>query len=187
MSAATPLTSKGKEDLKLSLVVEALRAYGMVRLQARGVSMLPALWPGDLLAIQSATPNDVIPGDIVLVLRGNQCFIHRLVRKQAGENRFGFITRGDAMPDNDPPVATAELLGRVVEVCRDSRSFVPSRRVSFVRSAMAWMLCRFGHFRCLALRLHAVRAQRWRRVGRTPSGALIRTCGIPGISAPHRS
>jgi signal peptidase I len=148
--------------------------------------MLPTLWPGDLLAIESVTQNDVLPGDILLVLRGKRCFVHRLIRKQTEENSACFITRGDAMPDNDPAVATAELLGRVVEVRRGNRSFVPKRRVSFVRSAVAWMLCRSDAFRGLALRLHGARLQDWRHAGGPSSGSLVRACAVSGVSAPHQ-
>ncbi len=149
--------------------------------------MLPSLWPGDLLAIQSTTQSDVIPGDIVLVLRNKHCFIHRLVQKQPGENCVCFITRGDAMPDNDPPIAAAELLGRVIDVHRGNRSFVPSRRVSLVRSAVAWMLCHSDLFRGLALRLHAAHLQGWRRAGRGFSDSLGTVRGTPGISVSRQT
>jgi len=186
MLPSIPSTPKDQEDFKFGLAVEALRCCGMVRLKASGVSMLPSLWPGDLLAIQSVTVNDAVAGDIVLVLRDKQCFIHRLVRKQASENCVCFITRGDAMPDNDPPVATAELLGRVIEVRRGNRSFVPNRRVSFVRCAVAWMLCRSDRFRVLALRMHAARLQGWRRTGRSGSGSFVGVCAVPGVSASRQ-
>lgn len=186
MSPSIPLTPKEQEDFKLGLAVEALRCCGMIRLRASGASMLPSLWPGDLLAIQSVTQNDVIPGDIVLVLRDRQCFIHRLVKKQPSENCVCFITRGDAMPDNDPPIAAAELLGRVIDVYRGNRSFVPSRRVSFVRSAVAWMLSRSHLFRGLALRLHAARLQGYSRAARGFSDSLVTARGTPGISVSRQ-
>ena len=74
--------------------------------------MLPAVWPGDLLTIQSAAHEEVVRGDIVLVLRGKRFFVHRTIELQRGQDRFSWITRGDAMPHNDPPAAESELLGR---------------------------------------------------------------------------
>gem|GEM_PF-222480 len=150
-----PDTFETREDHKLGLAAEILSGCGAVRLKAWGVSMLPSVWPGDLLTIQSAAYGEVVPGDIVLVLRDNRFFLHRFV----GQDGFLLITKGDAMPHNDPPVATCELLGRVHGIHRGNRSFVPSRRVSPLQSALAWVLCRWGPLRNLTLRVHAARVQ----------------------------
>lgn len=147
------------EDAKLVLAAEMLRRQGTVQLKAWGTSMLPAVWPGDVLTIQHIAHDEAAPGDIALVLRDGRFFVHRLVEVHRGENRSSWITRGDATPDNDPPAAAFELLGRVAGICRGKRSFVPSRRISLPSFAMAWMLCRWGRFRGLALNLHAARWQ----------------------------
>ncbi len=121
--------------------------------------MLPSVWPGDLLTIQSVAHDEIVPGDIVLVLRDNRFRIHRLVEKRQDQDLILWITRGDAMPQNDPPATGSELLGRVAGIRRGKRSVVPTRRVSQPHSALAWMLCRWGHLRSLALRIHAARTQ----------------------------
>jgi hypothetical protein len=156
MYVSTPLMTEDREDLKLNLAVESLRRRGEVRLRARGMSMLPSLWPGDLLTIQAVSQDEVTAGDIVLIMREKRCFIHRLVKLQIFENGVCLVTRGDAMPHCDPPAA-AELLGRVIRVLRANRSFVPSLRISLVHSAAAWILCRSGCCRSLAMRFHAAR------------------------------
>ena len=143
------------EDPKLSLAAEILRGNGTVRLKAWGVSMLPSVWPGDLLTIQSAAYGEVVRGDIVLVMRENRFFVHRLVETRRDGDCFSWITKGDAMSQNDPPVAASELLGRVAGIGRANRSFVPSRRVSLLESALAKMLCRWDRLRILTLRIHA--------------------------------
>jgi hypothetical protein len=150
-----PCTLETREDPKLGLAAEMLRCRSTVHLKAWGTSMLPSVWPGDLLTIQSAAHDEVVPGDIVLVLRNNRFFIHRLVERRRDQECLTLMTRGDAMSHNDPPVAASELLGRVAGIRRGSRSFVPSRRVSLFHSALAWMLSRWDHFRSLALRIHA--------------------------------
>lgn len=147
------------EDAKLALAAEALRGHGTARLKAWGTSMLPSVWPGDLLTIQSIAPDEVAPGEIVLVLRNNRFLVHRLVEKRQGQDSVSWITRGDAMPDNDPPAAAPELLGRVAGIRRGTRSFVPSRRMSPLHSVLAWVLCRCGRFRSLAVNIHAARWQ----------------------------
>ncbi len=121
--------------------------------------MLPAVWPGDLLTIQCVEHDEVVPGDIVLVLRDNRFFIHRLVEMRPSQDCVSLITRGDAMADNDAPATASELLGRVACVRRGNRSFVPSRRVSPLNFVIARMLCRWDHFRSLALRMHAAHMQ----------------------------
>jgi len=152
-----PYNPGNYEDPKLGLAAEMLRCGGTVRLRAWGASMLPSVWPGDLLTIQSAAHDEVVPGDIVLVMRDNRFFVHRLVETRRDGDCFSWITRGDAMPQNDSPAAASELLGRVVSITRSNRSFVPSRRVSPLRSSLATMLCRWDRIRILALRIHAAR------------------------------
>lgn len=150
---------ENREDPKFGLAVEMLRSRGTVRLKAWGASMVPAVWPGDLLTIQSVAHDEVVPGDIVLVMRDNRFVVHRLVGRRRDRDHFSWITRGDAMPHNDPPAIASELLGRVAGIRRAHRSFVPSRRISPLHSSLAWMLCRWGRFRNLALRIHATRLQ----------------------------
>jgi len=163
-------------DTKIDLVAKHLRQRGTVSLKARGTSMLPSVWPGDLLTIQSAAHDEVVAGDMVLVLRDNRFFVHRLVGWRLGRGGLLLVTKGDAMPHDDPPAAASELLGRVANVCRYNRSFVPSRRISLSHSALAWMLCRWDRFRNLALRIHGVCQQASpRRAGefsRDPFGAV---------------
>lgn len=153
------LVTETREDPKLGLAAEMLRCGCALRLKAWGVSMLPSVWPGDLLTIQSAVHDEVVPGDIVLVMRENRFVVHRLVRTQRDQDRLSWITRGDAMPHNDPPEVASELLGLVSGIRRAHRSFVPSRRVSPLQSVMARMLCRWDRLRNLTLRIHAARVQ----------------------------
>jgi hypothetical protein len=118
--------------------------------------MLPSVWPGDLLTIQGVACNEVVAGDIVLVLRDDRFFIHRLVGLRLGQDCLLLVTRGDAMPHDDPPAAASELLGRVANIRRGNCSFVPRRRVSLLHRTLAWMLCRWDRFRNLALRIHGI-------------------------------
>jgi len=121
--------------------------------------MLPAVWPGDLLTVQRVVYNEIAAGDIVLVLRDHRFCIHRLVGWQQGREGLLSVTRGDAMPQDDPPAAASEVLGRVASIRRGNRSFVPSRRVSTLHSTLAWMLCRCSRFRSLALHIHGAYSQ----------------------------
>src|SRR5260370_30032760 len=62
-----------------ALVADVLRRSGRlrVRLQVHGESMLPALWPGDVVEIESCPPEEVWPGEIVLAQRDAPLFLPR--------------------------------------------------------------------------------------------------------------
>ena len=49
-----------------ALAAASLCESGRLRLQLRGESMLPTLWPGDVVEIASCSVDDVHPGEIVL-------------------------------------------------------------------------------------------------------------------------
>jgi signal peptidase I len=87
--------------------------------------MAPTLRRGDRLLVTplmgAPFPR---PGEIVLVRRGNRLVAHRLLALKRGIA----ITRGDASPRPDPPLAFRDLLGRVVRV---ERSLTPARRLRF--------------------------------------------------------
>src|SRR5437773_2244681 len=58
-----------REAIKCDLASQVLRSTGELRLRALGLSMLPSLWPGDILSIQSCTFEDVA-GAILCCVRG---------------------------------------------------------------------------------------------------------------------
>ena len=101
-----------------ALVAESLRASGCSRLRVRGESMLPALWPGDVVEIASCSPEDVRPGEIVLALRDGRLFLHRLL---APCKPSGFLLRGDSMPGPDPRFPPGAMLGRLVRRVGEER------------------------------------------------------------------
>lgn len=137
-----------------SLVAEVLRgdrshhgASRAVRLRVRGESMLPSLWPHDVVEIASCSMADLRPGEIVLAVREGRLFLHRLV---APCSPNGFRLRGDSMPACDPPYPPEALLGRLLRRVDEGQivSFsVFSRR-------LGWLFCHCGMARRLALTLH---------------------------------
>ena len=146
-----PAITGAREDYKLELATEVLRSGGAIRLQALGTSMLPSVWPGDVLSIEHAPGKDIVPGDIVLVVRDGRFFVHRLIGKRDCE----WITRGDSLTQNDPPLAEAQVLGKVSLIHRKTGDIVPSSQVSPFGRALAWMLCRWNLLRNLSLRIHS--------------------------------
>jgi len=145
--------TEARGDHKLELATEVLRSGGAIRLQALGTSMLPSVWPGDVLSIEPAPGKDVVPGDIVLVVRDGRFFVHRLIEKRESH----WITRGDSLPQNDPPLAEAQVLGKVSLIHRRTGDIVPKPRLAVFSRALAWMLCRWDLFRNVSLRIHSFR------------------------------
>ncbi len=143
---------QAREDDKLSLASEILRCTGSLRLHALGTSMLPCIWPGDVLTLQAMFDANIAVGDVVLFVREGRFFVHRVV----GRGCLGWITRGDAVPQNDPPVKRTEFLGKVTSIQRSGHMIVP-RRPNFAERLLAKLLCHSDRSRNLALRLRRLR------------------------------
>ena len=105
--------------VRTALVAEVLRRGGHLRVRGeiRGESMLPSLWPGDVVEIEGCSPEDVRSGEIVLALREDRLVLHRVVACCAPH---GFLLRGDSVPGSDPPYPPEALLGRLVRRVRRS-------------------------------------------------------------------
>jgi signal peptidase I len=144
------VTTEARDDPKLDLAAEVLCAGGSLRLMALGNSMLPSIWPGDVLCIEHKRGEEVVPGDIVLVARDGRFFIHRLMEK----HESGWVTRGDSLPQNDPPVEEVQVLGKVSTIHRKGRAVSPNGRVSPLVGVFAGLLCRWDLIRNVALRMH---------------------------------
>ena len=114
---------QAQEEGRCSLAAEALRSWGRLRLRARGLSMLPTLWPGDFLTVQSRSAEQIEPGEIILYMREGRFFVHRVKSKSVAGDEIFLIVRGDCMPDDDPPVRSSEVLGKIVGVQRAGSSF----------------------------------------------------------------
>jgi signal peptidase len=84
--AAAPTVSD-QQALACELAAEVLRSSGHLRLRLEGASMLPALWPGDILSVSSVGPADAVPGDIVVYKRGGRLVTHRVVEVRMSATR----------------------------------------------------------------------------------------------------
>lgn len=146
------------------LAVEVLRSSGRLRLQVRGASMLPALWPHDEVEITACFIEDLRPGEIVLAQRDGRFFLHRFV---AHCDPSGFLLQGDSMPTPDPQFPNDALLGRLSgrasrfslgrsstrPECSHTDPMLPLSSWSW---AVGRILCYCGFARRVALRRHAM-------------------------------
>ena len=149
--------TESREQLKHNLAAEVLRSAGKFRLAAFGYSMLPTLWPGELLTIQAQSLDQVQPSEVVLFSREGRFFIHRVVRKLKMGPEPRLITRGDALPSVDATVFPIEFLGKIVSVRRGHRD-IPVPACSPRRRWMGLALTYSVRLRSLAVRWHAWRS-----------------------------
>jgi len=150
-------THAGTQPFKCGVAAELLRRFGQLRLRVTGASMLPAIWPGDIVTIHSVRLSDVSRGDLVLFFRGQRFFVHRVL----DVSDDSLLTRGDSVLGPDLPVSSQELLGRVVSITGAGSMRAPSQlRVIGTLVALA---ARHSTLVCnLLLRLHACYRQRLR-------------------------
>ena len=114
-------------EVACGLAEEVVRAFGEVRLRVFGISMVPAIFPGDVVSVRRASVEEISVGEVVLYSRGGRLFVHRVVDRTSAatadcSKELRLITRGDRMRHDDSPVAPSELLGRVVSIERDRRT-----------------------------------------------------------------
>jgi hypothetical protein len=157
-TSIAPCSSENAE--RSALVADALRRSGdlpgRVRLRVYGESMLPSLWPGDVVEIESCSLDNVQPGEIVLAQREGRLFLHRFIALCPPN---AFLLRGDSMPAPDPQYPREALLGRLV-CTADKKQGVsasalrPGFRAKWSR-ALGIVLCHCGVARRIALKLHS--------------------------------
>ncbi len=148
---------------KCRLAIEVLQRFGEIRLRVTGSSMLPALWPGDVLTIERVEVSEVCPQDLVLFARDNRLFVHRLLALSS----TGVLTGGDALSAPDPPVSGEELLGRVISITR-GQTVHPPMPLDWKGRLLAAVARRSTTFCNFLLRLRTA----YQRLLQTPSAAL---------------
>ena len=99
------------DSVYLQLLRELMHRSGRAYLRVQGTSMLPSIWPGEIVEVVKASTHDLTVGDVLLLQRGNRLFCHRLVRVQTHSGAL--FTQGDFLGRQDPPFVASELLGRV--------------------------------------------------------------------------
>ena len=149
--------------VRSALVADALRGRGHLRMRVHGESMLPSLWPGDVVEIEGCSPEDVRPGEIALAVREDRLYLHRLV---APCTPNGFELCGDSVPRSDWFPAAA-LLGRFVGRA-DERPGISAAHLrpgldgswfgANCSRALGMLFCHCSLARHLALKLHS----RWK-------------------------
>jgi len=151
---------QSRSILACELVADVARDFGEVCLAVTGASMIPALWPGDIIIVRHRETVELKPGDIALYRRQNQLVAHRITRIR----RDLLTTRGDSLPSDDPPVRESDIVGQVVSVVRNGHCVPPARLLR--RRTVSFLLQRSDFCTRMVLRFGR-RIQRYRNVGIT--------------------
>jgi hypothetical protein len=141
------------QEIRCEVAAEALRASGELRLRVFGGSMLPSIWPGDVLLIRRAAPADMEPGGLVLCARKGGFVVHRIVRKDEDM----LTTRGDALREDDEPVPFNQALGKVAMIERGGAQFAPREKLKLPDRLLSLLMAYFAPLKAFALHLNSLR------------------------------
>ncbi|MCI0396967.1 MAG: signal peptidase I [Chloroflexi bacterium] len=132
-------------NVEPSLLAELLRetmARGQLPfLTIASNSMAPLVRRGDQIGIAPARPEELQPGDVIVVMGQGELVTHRYWGCLEQNGRRRLVTRGDRQRHFDRPVAEASLVGRVVARRRQNRllslSEGPGRRLNHSLAGLA--------------------------------------------------
>jgi hypothetical protein len=129
------------------LVADVVRTSGKVQLKVAGLSMIPFLWPGDIVTVRHCDPSELQTNWIIVLRQRERLIVHRFLY-WAGDS---VVTRGDARPRYDEPARATEVLGQVESILRNGRQI--SLGPSLWKGATASLLRRSEWCTWLFLRL----------------------------------
>lgn len=136
MKQGDSLLADSAAAVKCDLAGEVLRAFGSGHFAAVGWSMLPAVWPGDMLVVEPIS-GPVCVGDVVVVARDGKLCGHRVISIAADSRNPQWITQGDALPVADRIVNESELLGRVAYLIRAGKRVAVPAKLNLVEQLVA--------------------------------------------------
>ena len=165
-------------EARLNLAADVLHRFGEVRFVAHGTSMIPSIYPGDLLTVRSESIAEARPGEVVLFLLGGRFFVHRVMRKWPERNRIVFATRGDAHTQEDPSVDGSQLLGRVTSILRHGKPVKFATRLNAWTKLLRWGVRNSDTFAKTLLAAHLLRTRLLgvRRQSATNPGNPLQEC-----------
>ena len=138
------------DSAKCDLAAEILRTNGSLRLRAWGSSMLPAIWPGDVLVIQKREIRQVAVGETAVFFSSGRVTAHRVI---CHRGTF-LVTQGDSVPQPEPALTAENLQGVVVSIERNGKAFAPALRPALVARGTAAVLRRSDLAVKVWLRVH---------------------------------
>ena len=153
----------GEHAVKCELAANVLRSFGKLRLEVGGLSMLPSVWPGDILLIERSEMKEITAGDIVLFARQGRLVAHRVTSKSAMGDMSLAITQGDGLLSPDDPVSPTELLGKVRQILHDGEFVEFGADLSIWTRGTSKLVRRFAWIARILGFVHRFQSETWRR------------------------
>ena len=151
------MAEQSPETIHLALAEEVLRASGELRFVAQGSSIVPTIFPGDVLVVRREAAGRIFCNDVVLFIQGGRWFAHRVIHMAKEGAQPSLITRGDALPADDPPVTEHELLGRVTALRRGRRVVTLTGPEAAWSKFLRWAVRKSGSVTLVLLRWNSLR------------------------------
>ncbi len=129
------------DAIACELVRDLVAQNGSALVRVRGHSMLPSVWPGDIVHVRRAGPEELARGQIVMFHREGVLRVHRIVA--ITREPWTIVTQGDCLLRCDAPLRPEQLIGAVVAIRREGRS-VPARASILLTSRLLRFLTRFS-------------------------------------------
>ena len=151
------------------ICTELLRKGHYVKFRAPGDSMYPTICDGDVVTVMPIDTASITIGDIILYRHRSGVTAHRVMRilKRSEKNSrsalqgpqdcslsetLEFVFRGDAAINDDAPVSSQQILGKLVSIERNGRRMDPYCR----RIKLHYKIRRFGsRIKRILLRPHS--------------------------------
>ncbi len=89
--------------------LSALEDGALLRVRVTSNSMSPWMRRGEEVRVQPCAPQEISPGDVLVIHQDGVWITHRLIRA----TQQGLTLKGDASPRRDPPRPARSLVGRV--------------------------------------------------------------------------
>ena len=143
------------DEVKLDLAAEVLQAGSPLQVRVVGTSMLPSIWPGDLVSVEHCEPAGVAVGDVIRFMESGRIVIHRVIETRRNGDKRVWLTRGDGACYEDRPVEESQFLGRVFAIRRKTCLIPFSPKVSPFDRCLGRSLNRCAHLQTIILRVRA--------------------------------
>lgn len=133
LQSQTLLNLPAESQIEVSQqIANSIRNHGRAFFRVLGTSMSPAVPHESIVNVVAVDIATVRTGMLAAFLLDDRIFVHRVVF--ANPDRKRLVTRGDALPSNDPAITSQEFLGVVTAVIPPARQTLKQRSAMKMKS-----------------------------------------------------
>src|SRR3989344_5224599 len=98
-------------------IIKIFKNSKSFRIKSQGLSMIPVLWPGDLIYFSIKKTENLKENDLILAFKNEKLFAHRVIYRTAGY----LITKGDNNILCDGRIYPRQVIGTVTKLNRGNQ------------------------------------------------------------------